>query len=276
MPPSSRRESCERELLGLGPTRPARVILEPARGDLGLSRARVTNRTSDANWASDAPPRPQPAGVGFQPAERARIPPAPEMSPLILGPGRLTSDEDRGLRCESFSDLHLLTPASEPRRYFQCCCAGDAVRLRVRVWEARAWMLSTARLWGRELAVVAQQEASAPPGVRRQAASRTPPRLRRMYCDPEPGAHVSLWWARLDMPAAALQGLAASLSTEEWRRADRFHSSRDRGQFLAARGWLRHLLASELLCAPGEVTYRQWRSREAEPPRLRPAFQRRP
>jgi 4'-phosphopantetheinyl transferase len=114
-------------------------------------------------------------------------------------------------------------------------------------------MLSTARLWGRELAVVAQQEASAPPGVRRQAASRTPPRLRRMYCDPQPGAHVSLWWAPLDVPAAAWQGLAACLSAEEWRRADRFHRQIDRRRFVAARGWLRGLLSSQLHCAPGEV-----------------------
>jgi 4'-phosphopantetheinyl transferase len=67
------------------------------------------------------------------------------------------------------------------------------------------------------------------------------------------GAHLSLWWAPLDISASALRGLAACLSLEERQRADRFHHPLDRGRFLAARGWLRRLLASQLLCAPGEV-----------------------
>jgi 4'-phosphopantetheinyl transferase len=64
---------------------------------------------------------------------------------------------------------------------------------------------------------------------------------------------VELWWAPLDVSAPALRGLTACLSCEERQRADRFHSSLDGGRFLAARGWLRRLLASQLLCAPGEV-----------------------
>lgn len=67
------------------------------------------------------------------------------------------------------------------------------------------------------------------------------------------GVGLSLWWAPLDCTTSALRGLAACLSSEERRRADQFHSSFERGRFLAARGWLRHLLASQLGCAPGEI-----------------------
>jgi 4'-phosphopantetheinyl transferase len=66
-------------------------------------------------------------------------------------------------------------------------------------------------------------------------------------------AGLALWWAPLDIPATALRGLAACLSPQERRRADRLHRPLDRARFLAARGWLRRLLASRLLCAPGEV-----------------------
>ncbi len=65
---------------------------------------------------------------------------------------------------------------------------------------------------------------------------------------------MELWWAPLDVPGAALRALAACLSDGERERADRFHSSLDRARFVAARGWLRHLLASQLLSAPREVT----------------------
>jgi 4'-phosphopantetheinyl transferase len=67
------------------------------------------------------------------------------------------------------------------------------------------------------------------------------------------GARLSLWWAPLDISASALRGLAVFLSPEERQRADRYHRPLDRGRFLAARGWLRHLLARQLLCAPSEV-----------------------
>jgi 4'-phosphopantetheinyl transferase len=68
------------------------------------------------------------------------------------------------------------------------------------------------------------------------------------------GARLSLWWAPLDISASALRGLAACLSSEERQRADRFRRALDRGRFLAARGWLRHLLASQLGCARDEIT----------------------
>jgi len=67
------------------------------------------------------------------------------------------------------------------------------------------------------------------------------------------GAHLSLWWASLDVSATALRGLASCLSSEERQRADRFHRPLDRERFLTARGWLRRLLASQLRCAPGDV-----------------------
>jgi 4'-phosphopantetheinyl transferase len=69
----------------------------------------------------------------------------------------------------------------------------------------------------------------------------------------QPGADVSLWWAPLDISTIALRGLSSCLSPEERQRADRFHRPLDRARFLAARGWLRRLLARELLCAPDEL-----------------------
>jgi 4'-phosphopantetheinyl transferase len=67
------------------------------------------------------------------------------------------------------------------------------------------------------------------------------------------GAGLSLWWAPLDISATALRGLSSCLSSEERQRADLFHRPLDRARFRAARGWLRRLLASQLLCAPGEI-----------------------
>lgn len=64
---------------------------------------------------------------------------------------------------------------------------------------------------------------------------------------------LSLWSASLDVSSSDLRGLAASVSREERQRADRFQRPLDRARFLAARGWLRRLLADELLCAPAEV-----------------------
>ncbi len=72
--------------------------------------------------------------------------------------------------------------------------------------------------------------------------------------DASPSAgRLSLWWAPLDISAPALSGLAIGLSAEERRRADRFALPLHRGRFLAGRGWLRRLLASQLSCAPGDV-----------------------
>jgi 4'-phosphopantetheinyl transferase len=67
------------------------------------------------------------------------------------------------------------------------------------------------------------------------------------------GGSVSLWWAPLDICATALRGLSSCLSPQDRQRADLFHRPLDRARFVAARGWLRRLLARELLCAPDEV-----------------------
>jgi 4'-phosphopantetheinyl transferase len=95
------------------------------------------------------------------------------------------------------------------------------------------------------------------------------PRLRNARCgqcsvlglpaaarndEPQAGARLSLWWAPLDLSASALGDLAACLSSEERGRADRFCRPVDREHFVAARGWLRHLLASRLHCSPCDIS----------------------
>jgi 4'-phosphopantetheinyl transferase len=64
---------------------------------------------------------------------------------------------------------------------------------------------------------------------------------------------VSLWWAPLDVSASELGGLASCLSRGERVRANRFSAPLDRSRFVAARGWLRRLLAGQLGCAPDQV-----------------------
>jgi 4'-phosphopantetheinyl transferase len=66
-------------------------------------------------------------------------------------------------------------------------------------------------------------------------------------------SRVSLWWASLNVSGSTLPRLTACLSSEERKRADSFRRPLDRRRFLAARGWLRHLLASQLGCVPGDV-----------------------
>jgi 4'-phosphopantetheinyl transferase len=62
---------------------------------------------------------------------------------------------------------------------------------------------------------------------------------------------VSLWWAPLDVADAT--DLEAVLSPDERERAGRLRDPADRARFVAARGWLRRLLAAELGCATGDV-----------------------
>jgi 4'-phosphopantetheinyl transferase len=64
---------------------------------------------------------------------------------------------------------------------------------------------------------------------------------------------VSLCWAPLDVSDSVLAELTASLSAQERRRAGDLHRDRLRRRFIAAHGWLRHLLADQLDCAPQEV-----------------------
>jgi 4'-phosphopantetheinyl transferase len=69
----------------------------------------------------------------------------------------------------------------------------------------------------------------------------------------QPARRVRVWWAPLDLRGAALHSVASCLSAEEQRHACRFHRTRDRTRFEAARGWQRRLLARELGCAATDV-----------------------
>jgi 4'-phosphopantetheinyl transferase len=64
---------------------------------------------------------------------------------------------------------------------------------------------------------------------------------------------VALWRAPLDVAPATLARLESHLSAEERLRAQRLRRPRDRGRFVAARGWLRQLLGGELDVAPEDV-----------------------
>src|SRR5580692_1314229 len=64
---------------------------------------------------------------------------------------------------------------------------------------------------------------------------------------------LSLWWAPLDVPASSAARLSACLSPDERARADEYDHPLDRDHFVAARGWLRHLLAGQMQCPPGEI-----------------------
>lgn len=66
-------------------------------------------------------------------------------------------------------------------------------------------------------------------------------------------ATVDVWVAPLDVDGRSLARLVAGLSQAERARAARFRFSRDARRFAAARGWLRHVLATELGTAPAEV-----------------------
>ena len=64
---------------------------------------------------------------------------------------------------------------------------------------------------------------------------------------------VHLWQAPLDLAPGVLEPLAASLSSEERERATRFRFDIDRTHFIAARGWMRSLLARYIGCSASEV-----------------------
>ncbi|HEV2132300.1 MAG TPA: 4'-phosphopantetheinyl transferase superfamily protein [Longimicrobiaceae bacterium] len=68
-----------------------------------------------------------------------------------------------------------------------------------------------------------------------------------------PDVHV--WCVTLDVDAAELGRLRATLSPEEATRADRFVRLRDAEHFIAARGALRTLLGRYLRVPPGEVAF---------------------
>jgi 4'-phosphopantetheinyl transferase len=68
-------------------------------------------------------------------------------------------------------------------------------------------------------------------------------------------ATIDVWRASLLLSHAELAGLSRCLDGDERRRAARFHFERDRRRFLAARGQLRHLLASYLDTDPERLEF---------------------
>lgn len=77
-----------------------------------------------------------------------------------------------------------------------------------------------------------------------------PPRLAL----PREG-EVEVWTVPLDPPPAAVERLAALLSPDERRRAERFHFERHRRRFAVGRGALRSLLAGYLGTPPEAVRF---------------------
>ena len=78
---------------------------------------------------------------------------------------------------------------------------------------------------------------------------------------PPPGdsvadGEVHVWRTTLDLPAAALGRLGASLNAAERARADRYATEPLRDHFVAARGTLRTVLARYLAIAPAAVAFR--------------------
>ena len=67
------------------------------------------------------------------------------------------------------------------------------------------------------------------------------------------GDRLALWWAPVDVPASTRQSLAGCLSSAEQRRGETYNRPLDRDRFLAARGWLRRLLAGLLLCDARDI-----------------------
>lgn len=57
---------------------------------------------------------------------------------------------------------------------------------------------------------------------------------------------VHIWHACLDLPAAQVQQLAKTLSSDEYIRAERFYFERDKHRFIVARALLRKTLGSYL------------------------------
>ena len=97
-----------------------------------------------------------------------------------------------------------------------------------------------------------------PPARGNRGGSQAPScsvRTQRSPVEPAVAGRLSrsLWRASLDVSGPALRRLTACLSSEERQRADSFRRRLDRRRFIAARGWLRHLLASQLGCVPGDV-----------------------
>jgi 4'-phosphopantetheinyl transferase len=68
---------------------------------------------------------------------------------------------------------------------------------------------------------------------------------------------VHLWQAPLDLDQRELAALESVLSRDERERADRFRLDRDRARYVAARGWLRRLIARYLDVDASVVAFRK-------------------
>jgi len=66
---------------------------------------------------------------------------------------------------------------------------------------------------------------------------------------------IHVWRARLDCHESLLPKFAATLSSDETSRAERFRFSGDRNGYIVGRGILRELLASYLGCSPAELQF---------------------
>jgi len=84
-----------------------------------------------------------------------------------------------------------------------------------------------------------------------------------------PGDEVQLWRVDLDAISADEAGWQQALSSDELARASRFHFSRDRQRFVAARALLRRILASYLATDPNSLSFSYSKK---EKPSLGPAY----
>ncbi|MBD2438546.1 4'-phosphopantetheinyl transferase HetI [Nostoc sp. FACHB-110] len=66
---------------------------------------------------------------------------------------------------------------------------------------------------------------------------------------------VHVWRINLDIPKLQLENLAATLSSDELARANRFHFQEHRQRFIAGRGSLRSILGWYLGIAPQQVRF---------------------
>lgn len=66
---------------------------------------------------------------------------------------------------------------------------------------------------------------------------------------------IHVWRVSLDQPAACVQRLAQTLSTDERSKAERFRFERDRLHFIAGRGLLRTILGRYLGLEPGRLHF---------------------
>lgn len=70
-----------------------------------------------------------------------------------------------------------------------------------------------------------------------------------------PPGEVHVWRVALEMEPAGLEELQQTLAPDERARAARFHFSKDRRHFIAARGALRDILARYLRCDPTHLQF---------------------